>query len=241
MTPSRGGTTAALAILLIAGTVPAAAQTAFKIPFRSRLADETPVGRLHGPQDRGRSLTLRQEATGKEVRVPFTERLAQPKPPWSSLSSSSDEVGRFRAVLYGVRHRLHPLGGLVPSRGRLPTHTTKGAHKTRSSRPLGPSSRRWRLLGDDVADRRCGETPLDERRLRVGPRKRRVVDTGVLGVDRTAASLDDGVDHAARRGHGLDIVFGRRGSFQDGHIFDDRRGREIGQAQTERPREEGRR
>ena len=138
MTRRAAATTAALAILLIAGTVPAAAQTAFKIPFPFQAGgmklpsgDYTVLKTAEGP------LTLRQEATGKEVRVPFTERLAQPKPPLVEPQLVFDEVGDFAPSYteYVTVYILSEVWFLREDGFR--THTTKGAHKTRVVKAAG--------------------------------------------------------------------------------------------------------
>ena len=131
-------TTAALAILLVAGAVPVAAQTAFKIPFAFQAGgnklpsgDYTIVKTAEGP------LALRQAATGKEFKLPFTERLAQPKPPLTEPQLVFDEVGDF-APSYTEYFTVYVLSEVWLLReDGFRTHTTKGAHKTKVVKAAG--------------------------------------------------------------------------------------------------------
>ena len=130
----------ALAILLVAGASPALAQTTFKIPFAFQAGgnklpsgDYTIIKPAEGP------LTLRQEATGKAFKVPFTERLPQPTAPLTEPLLAFDEVGDF-APSYTEYVTVYILSAVwLPGEDGLRTHTTKGAHKTRvvkaSTRP----------------------------------------------------------------------------------------------------------
>ena len=130
--------TAVLAILLVAAVTPAAAQTAFKIPFpfqaggKKLAAGEYAVLKAaEGP------LTLRQEATGREFPVPFTERLAQPKPALAVPQLVFDEVGDF-APSYTEYITVYVLSEVwFPREDGFRTHTTKGAHKTRVVKAAG--------------------------------------------------------------------------------------------------------
>jgi hypothetical protein len=138
MTRCAKVTLAAAAILLVAGAVPAAAQTVFKIsfPFQAGGAklpsgDYAILKAAEGP------LTLRQEATGKEFKVPFTERLAQPTPPLTEPQLVFDEVGDF-APSYTEYITVYILSEVWFLReDGFRTHTTKGAHKTRVVKPAG--------------------------------------------------------------------------------------------------------
>ena len=125
-------TTAALVILLIAGAIPAVAQTAFKVPFPFQAGgNKLTSGDYAVLKAAEGSLTLRQEATGKEFKVPFTERLAQPKPPLAEPQLIFDEVGDFAPSYteYVTVYILSEVWFLREDGFR--THTTKGAHKTR--------------------------------------------------------------------------------------------------------------
>ena len=125
--------TAALVALLVAGVQPAAAQTTYKIPFAfqaggSKLpsGDYTVLKTTEGP------LTLRQVATGREIKVPFTERL---KPPATESQLVFDEVGDF-APSYTEYVTVYILSEVwFPGEEGYRTHTTKGAHKTRLVKP----------------------------------------------------------------------------------------------------------
>lgn len=138
MTRHARVTTAALATLLLAGAVPAAAQTAFKISFPFQAGgnklpsgDYTILKTAEGP------LTIRQQATGKEFKVPFTERVAQPKPPLAEPQLVFDEVGDF-APSYTEYVTVYILSEVwLPGEDGFRTHTTKGAHKTKVVKAAG--------------------------------------------------------------------------------------------------------
>jgi hypothetical protein len=135
MTRRATATTAVLVILLLAGAGPAVAQTAFRIPFpfqaggaKLPAGDYTVLKTPEGP------LTLRQAATGKEVRVPFTERL---KPPVAEPQLVFDEVGDF-APSYTEYITVYILSEVwFPGEEGFRTHATKGAHKTRVVKTAG--------------------------------------------------------------------------------------------------------
>lgn len=123
---------AAMAVLLVAGSTPAAGQTAFKIPFpfqaggkKLPAGDYTVLKTAEGP------LTLRQKTTGKEFPVPVTERLAQPTPALAEAQLVFDEVGDF-APSYTEYLTVYLLSEVwFPREDGFRTHTTKGAHRTR--------------------------------------------------------------------------------------------------------------
>ena len=129
---------AAVAILLVAGAVPAAAQTAFKIPFAFQAGGaKLPSGDYTIVKPAEGALTLRQEATGKEFKVPFTERLAQPAPPLAEPQLVFDEVGDF-APSYTEYLTVYILSEVWFLREEgFKTHTTKGAHRTKVVKAAG--------------------------------------------------------------------------------------------------------
>jgi hypothetical protein len=132
MTRRAAATTAALAILLLAGAIPAVAQTAFKIPFPFQAGgNKLPSGDYTISKTAEGPLTLRQETTGKVFKVSFTERLAQPRPPLAEPQLVFDEVGDFAPSYteYVTVYILSEVWFLREDGFR--THTTKGAHKTR--------------------------------------------------------------------------------------------------------------
>jgi hypothetical protein len=131
-------TTAAAAVLLIAGAGQAVAQTVFKIPFAFQAGGaKLPSGDYAILKTAEGLLTLRQEATGKEVTLPFTERLAQPTPPLTEPQLVFDEVGDF-APSYTEYITVYILSEVwVLREDGFKTHTTKGAHKTRVVKPGG--------------------------------------------------------------------------------------------------------
>jgi hypothetical protein len=122
-------TTAVLVILFAAGALPAAAQTTFKIPFAFQAGGaKLPAGDYAVLKAAEGPLTLRQAATGKEIKLPFTERL---KPPVAEPQLVFDEVGDF-APSYTEYVTVYILSEVwFPGEEGFRTHTTKGAHKTR--------------------------------------------------------------------------------------------------------------
>ena len=74
-------------------------------------------------------ITLRQESTGKEVQIPFIERLAQPKPPVGEPQLVFDMVGNFEPSYteYMTEYVLAEVW-LAGEDGFL-VHVTKGAHQ----------------------------------------------------------------------------------------------------------------
>ena len=131
-------TLAALAILLVAGVAPAAAQTAIKVPFPFQAGGKKlSAGDYTALKTADGQLSLRQEATGKEFPVPFTERIAQPKPVLTEPQFVFDEVGDF-APSYTEYITVYILSEVwFPREDGFRTHTTKGGHKTRIVKATG--------------------------------------------------------------------------------------------------------
>lgn len=123
---------AALAIVLAVEIPPAAAQTAFKIPFEFQAGGKKfSAGEYTVVKTAEGQLTLRQAATGKESPVPFTERLAQPTPGPTEAQLVFDEVGDF-APSYTEYITVYILSEVwFPREDGYRTHLTKGAHRTR--------------------------------------------------------------------------------------------------------------
>lgn len=122
----------ALAILLAVEILPAAAQTAFKIPFEFQAGGKKfPAGEYVMVKTPEGQLALRQVATGRESQIPFTERLAQPTPALAEAQLVFDEVGDF-APSYTEYITVYILSEVwFPREDGYRTHLTKGAHKTR--------------------------------------------------------------------------------------------------------------
>jgi len=130
---------AALVLLLVALATSAAAQTAFKVPFAFQAGGKKlAAGEYAVLKVADGLLTLRQEATGKEFPVPFTERLAQPAPPLAVSQIVFDEVGDF-VPSYTEYVTVYLLSEVwFPREDGYRTHTTKGAHKTRIIKAAAP-------------------------------------------------------------------------------------------------------
>jgi hypothetical protein len=86
----------ALGFALIAGGTPAYAQGTFKIPFKFEAGGKKfPAGDYWiAPKDE-KQLALRQGSNGEEALIPYTGRLAQPKPAIEEPQLVFDMVGNF--------------------------------------------------------------------------------------------------------------------------------------------------
>jgi len=124
---------AATALALVAGATEAFAQGTFKVPFAFQVGGVThPAGQYWVAQKDDGQITFRQEATGKEFKVPFTKRLAQPSPPLAEPQLVFDMVGNFvpSYTEYVTDYVLAEVW-LQGADGFL-VHTMKGAHKTQT-------------------------------------------------------------------------------------------------------------
>jgi len=124
---------AAVALVLVAGAPGAFAQGTFKVPFPFQAGDlKLPKGDYWVAQKDDSHITLRQEATGKEFQVPFTNRLAQPSPPLAEPQLVIDVVGNF-APSYTEYVTDYVLAEVwLPGADGFLVHAMKGAHKTQT-------------------------------------------------------------------------------------------------------------
>ncbi|MDH7511338.1 MAG: hypothetical protein QHH14_00120 [Clostridiales bacterium] len=122
-----------LIIILLAGPIRAFSQAAFNIPFEFKAAGKKiPAGEYWLGLSGEGQLLLRQISTGKELLVPFTEKLSPPDPPVGEPRLVFDEVGDF-APSYTEYLTVYVLSEvwLSGEEGFL-VHTTKGAHKEKT-------------------------------------------------------------------------------------------------------------
>ena len=121
-----------LAVLLVAGATSTFAQATFKIPFKFQAGGKKlPAGDYTLIKAAEGQLTLRQDATGKEIPVPFTERIAQPAPPVAEPQLVFDEVGDFEPS-YTEYFTVYILSEVwFAGEDGFRVHTTKGAHQTK--------------------------------------------------------------------------------------------------------------
>lgn len=121
-----------LAFILVAGVTLSHAQATFKIPFKFQAGGKKlPAGDYTVMKTAEGQLTLRQEATGKDIPVPFTERIAQPKPPVAEPRLVFDEVGDFEPS-YTEYFTVYILSEVwLGGEDGFRVHTTKGAHQTK--------------------------------------------------------------------------------------------------------------
>ena len=121
-----------LAVLLVVGAAPVLAQASFKVPFPFQAGGKKlPAGDYAVLKAADGQLTLRQDATGNVIPLPFTERLAQPKPALAEPQLVFDEVGDF-APSYTEYVTVYILSEVwLRGEDGFRTHTTKGAHNTK--------------------------------------------------------------------------------------------------------------
>ncbi len=121
-----------LVFILGAGVSLTYAQATFKIPFKFQAGGKKlPAGDYTVMKAAEGQLTLRQEATGKEFPVPFTERLAQPQPAVAGSRLVFDEVGDFEPS-YTEYFTVYILSEVwLECEDGFRVHTTKGAHQTK--------------------------------------------------------------------------------------------------------------
>ncbi len=122
-----------LAFLVIFSAAPlmaAIGQATFKIPFKFKVEGKNlPAGEYVLEEGGEGQLLLRQLATGKELQVPYSEKLAPPSPPVAEPRLVFDEVGDF-APSYTEYFTVYVLSEvwLSENDGFL-VHTTKGSHQ----------------------------------------------------------------------------------------------------------------
>ncbi len=121
-----------LVFLLVAGVTLGYSQATFKLPFKFQAGGKKlPAGDYTVMKAVEGQLTLRQDATGKEFPVPFTERLAQPNPPVAEPRLVFDEVGDFEPS-YTEYFTVYILSEVwFAGENGFRVHTTKGAHQTK--------------------------------------------------------------------------------------------------------------
>jgi len=126
-------TAAALALVLMAGGTAAYAQGIFKVSFKFEAGGKKfPPGEYRVAYKDEGQLTLRQESTGKEVQVAYTQKLAQPTPPVEEPRLIFDAVGNFEPS-YTEYFTVYILAEVwLPGEDGFLVHTTKGAHQTQT-------------------------------------------------------------------------------------------------------------
>jgi len=120
----------ALAFALIAGSAVTYAQGTFKIPFKFEAGGKKfPPGEYWIAQKGDGQITLRQESKAEEVRIPFIQKLAEPKPAIEEPQLIFDMVGNFEPSYteYVTDYLLAEVW--LPGEGGFLVFTTKGAHQ----------------------------------------------------------------------------------------------------------------
>jgi hypothetical protein len=124
---------AALAFVLIAGSMVTYAQGTFKIPFKFEAAGKSfPAGEYWIAQKGDNEIALRKEPNGEEVVIPFIQRLPQPQPPLEEPQLVFDLVGNFEPSYteYVTDYLLAEVW--LPGEEGFLIHTTKGAHQNQT-------------------------------------------------------------------------------------------------------------
>jgi len=127
------GASIVLAMILIAGPIKVSAQATFNIPFEFKAAGKKiPAGEYWLGLIGEGQLMLRQISAGKELLVPFTEKLPTPDPPIAEPRLVFDEVGDF-APSYTEYFTVYVLSEVwLSGKEGFLVHTTKGAHKEKT-------------------------------------------------------------------------------------------------------------
>ena len=127
------GAVIVLGFILAAGVSLVWAQATFKVPFEFQAGGKKlPAGAYAVARSGEGQLTLRQESSGKEFPVPFTQRLAQPAPPVAEPQLIFDEVGNFEPS-YTEYFTVYLLAEVwFPGEEGFLVHTTTGAHTTKT-------------------------------------------------------------------------------------------------------------
>jgi hypothetical protein len=122
----------AAAVLLSGAAALGQAVAVYKVPFPFKIEAKNPIAGAYtvaGIKDH--QITLKQEATGREYAVPFTEILTPPEGAPAGARLVFDEVGDF-APSYTEYITVYVLSEVWPSAAEgYRVHTTKGSHKTK--------------------------------------------------------------------------------------------------------------
>jgi hypothetical protein len=122
----------ATALVLVAGSTRAFAQSTFTVPFPFKAGTTSlPKGDYSVVPKDDTHITLTQVSTGKEFEVAFTKKLAQPNPPNVDPQLVFDVVGDF-APSYTEYITVYLLAEAWPGgEDGFQVHVTKGAHQTK--------------------------------------------------------------------------------------------------------------
>jgi hypothetical protein len=124
---------AALAFVLVAGSMVTYAQGTFKIPFKFEAGGKSfPPGEYWIAQKGEGQIVLRKEPNGEEVLIRFIQRLPQPQPPLEEPQLVFDLVGNFEPSYteYVTDYLLAEVW--LPGEDGFLIHTTKGAHQNQT-------------------------------------------------------------------------------------------------------------
>lgn len=121
---------AVFAFTLFAWPVAVYAQVTFKIPFKFQAGDKKlPAGEYWAHLSGEGQLLFKQVSTGKELAIPFKDKLSPPTPSVPELRLVFDEVGDFEPS-YTEYFTVYVLSEVwLSEKEGLAIHTTKGAHQ----------------------------------------------------------------------------------------------------------------
>ncbi len=129
----RRGAIAIAAAVLLVGAALAQAPVSFKVPFAFKIGTKNPAAGTYAVAGvQNGQVTLKQEGTGKEYVVPFSEKLTPPEGAPAGARLGFDEVGDF-APSYTEYVTVYVLSEVWLSGGEgYRVHLTKGSHKTKT-------------------------------------------------------------------------------------------------------------
>jgi hypothetical protein len=127
------GVLGVLTAVFVVGPALAQAQATFSIPFKFKAAGKNiPAGEYSLVVKGEGALTLRQLSSGKELDIPFTEKLGPPEPSVAGPRLVFDEVGDF-APSYTEYITVYVLSEVwLSGKDGFLVHVTKGAHKNKT-------------------------------------------------------------------------------------------------------------
>lgn len=129
-----------MGLVLIAGYASAYAQGTFKVPFKFESGNQKfPAGDYEVTLTAEGKISFLYISTGKEVQVPFINRLPQPQPPLTEPQLVFDAVGNFEPS-YTEYFTVYVLAEVwLAGQDGFLVHTTKGAHQTQTVKGTIPT------------------------------------------------------------------------------------------------------
>lgn len=125
------GTLASLGLVLAVGLASAYAQAMFKVPFKFESGNQKfPAGDYVVTLTGEGKIFFTYVSSGKEIQIPYINRLPQPQPPLAEPQLVFDAVGNFEPS-YTEYFTVYVLAEVwLTGQDGFLVHTTKGAHQT---------------------------------------------------------------------------------------------------------------